>query len=390
MRSVLSLVVVLASLSLSVVQAAVIVPSPPQLVAGGYLLIDATTGDVLVDFNANQRLPPASLTKIMTSYIAAKELEKGTITRDDEVHVSVKAWRTGGSRMFIQEGSKVLLDDILRGVIIQSGNDASIALAEHIAGSEDAFVDVMNQYAALLGMNDTHYMNATGLPDENHYTTANDLSILANALISEFPEHYKMYSEREFTYNDIRQFNRNRLLGRDSSVDGMKTGHTEAAGYCLVASAKRDGMRLISVVMGASSEESRAAESQKLLTYGFRYFETASLYDADDSLKQVRVWGGQHGSVKLGLQEDLVMTLPRGSRDDLTAEIVVTGEVHAPIDEGEPLGQMRVMLSNSETLTFPLVALNGVQEAGFIVGLWDAIMLFFLKLFGGDPLAYES
>ncbi len=389
MRKLMPVVMLLLSFASTAVVAAVIVPSPPQLAAEGYLLIDATTGHVLVEHNASQRLPPASLTKIMTSYIAAKELEKGTITHDDEVHVSVKAWRTGGSRMFIQEGTKVRLEDILRGMIIQSGNDASVAMAEHIAGSEEAFADVMNQYAELLGMKDTHYMNATGLPNENHYTTARDLSRLATALINEFPTHYKMYSEREFTYNDIRQFNRNRLLSRDSSVDGMKTGHTEAAGYCLVSSAKRDGMRLIAVVMGANSEESRASESQKLLTYGFRYFETASLYAADETLKQVRVWGGQHGSIQLGLEEDLVMTLPRGARDSLAAEISIMGEVHAPVGEGDALGELLVTLPDGEQMAIPLVALNAVMESGFFAGLWDAISLFFLKLTGGDPLAYE-
>ncbi len=383
----LSFIFVSLVMSVHALAAPVIIPSPPQLAAEGYLLIDAATGEALVEFNAEQRLPPASLTKIMTSYVAAKELERGSISLDDEVSVSIKAWRMEGSRMFIQEGTKVRLEDILRGMIIQSGNDASVALAEHIAGSEDAFADIMNQYAASLGMENTNYMNATGLPDDNHYTTASDVAKLTVAMIRDHPSHYKMYSEKTFTYANIRQPNRNKLLMRDSSVDGVKTGHTEAAGYCLVASAVRNDMRLISVVMGASSEEARAAESQKLLTYGFRYFETARLYAADETLKQVRVWGGKHQSVQVGIEEDLILTIPRGGREDLKAEIALDAEVHAPIEKGDVLGKLQVQLPSGEPMMIPVVALNGVQESGFFASLWDSIALFFLKLFGGDPLA---
>ena len=365
-----------------------ITPLPPQLAAEGYLLIDAATGAAMVEFNAEQRLPPASLTKIMTSYVAAKAIESGTVSMDDEVNVSVKAWRMGGSRMFIREGTRVRLEDILRGIIIQSGNDASVALAEHIAGSEGAFVDVMNRYAVQLGMENTNFVNATGWPDDNHYTTARDLARLTVALINEYPAHYRMYSEKSFTYADIRQPNRNQLLMRDSSVDGVKTGHTEAAGYCLVASAVRDRMRLISVVMGASSQEVRASESQKLLTYGFRYFETARLYSSDESLRQVRVWGGRHQSVNLGIEEDLMVTISRGGRENLKAEISLDAEVHAPLARGDRLGELQVSFPDGETMTIPLVAMNGVRESGFFASLWDAIALFFLKLFGGDPLAF--
>ena len=365
-----------------------ITPLPPQLAAEGYLLIDAATGAAMVEFNAEQRLPPASLTKIMTSYVAAKAIESGTVSMDDEVNVSVKAWRMGGSRMFIREGTRVRLEDILRGIIIQSGNDASVALAEHIAGSEGAFVDVMNRYAVQLGMENTRFVNATGWPDDNHYTTARDLARLTVALINEYPAHYRMYSEKSFTYADIRQPNRNQLLMRDSSVDGVKTGHTEAAGYCLVASAVRDRMRLISVVMGASSQEVRASESQKLLTYGFRYFETARLYSSDESLRQVRVWGGRHQSVNLGIEEDLMVTISRGGRENLKAEISLDAEVHAPLARGDRLGELQVSFPDGETMTIPLVAMNGVRESGFFASLWDAIALFFLKLFGGDPLAF--
>ena len=371
------------------VQAApAIIPAPPQLAAEGYLLIDATTGASLVEFNAGQRLPPASLTKIMTSYVAAKEIERGTITLDDQVAVSIKAWRMEGSRMFIQEGTKVRLEDILRGIIVQSGNDASVALAEHVAGSEDAFAELMNQYAQQLGMTDTNFVNSTGLPDENHYTTANDLSRLSVALINQFPEHYKIYSEKYFTYSEIRQPNRNKLLMRDSTVDGVKTGHTDAAGYCLVASAVRGDMRLLSVVMGASSEESRAAESQKLLTYGFRYFETAHLYRADEALRQVRVWGGRHSTVKLGLIVDVMMTIPKGVRGELQAETKIKNEIHAPIEKGDELGSLIVSVPDKEDISVPLTALNGVREAGVFARMWDSILLILVSISGGDPLEY--
>lgn len=371
-----------------------IIPAPPQLAASGYLLIDARTGKALVEQNAEQRLPPASLTKIMTSYVAAKELALGTISLEDEVDISVEAWRTEGSRMFVREGTKVRLEDLIRGIVIQSGNDASVAVAEHIAGSEAAFADVMNQYAVQLGMVGTNFANSTGLPDDSHYTTAHDLALLTTALINEFPEHYAIYKERSFTYGapgeqPKRQANRNKLLFRDSTVDGVKTGHTKAAGYCLVASAVRDDMRLISVVMGATSEESRARESQKLLTYGFRYFETARLYGAEEVLKQVRVWGGQHGSIRMGLAEDLLLTIPRGSRQNLQATLSFIDEVHAPVAQGDQLGTLTVTLPEGREISLPLKALNPVKEAGFFVGLWDSIQLFFLKLFGGDPLAYK-
>jgi len=371
-----------------------IIPAPPQLAASGYLLIDARTGKALVEQNAEQRLPPASLTKIMTSYVAAKELALGTISLEDEVDISVEAWRTEGSRMFVREGTKVRLEDLIRGIVIQSGNDASVAVAEHIAGSEAAFADVMNQYAVQLGMVGTNFANSTGLPDDSHYTTAHDLALLTTALINEFPEHYAIYKERSFTYGapgeqPKRQANRNKLLFRDSTVDGVKTGHTKAAGYCLVASAVRDDMRLISVVMGATSEESRARESQKLLTYGFRYFETAQLYGAEEVLKQVRVWGGQHGSIRMGLAEDLLLTIPRGSRQNLQATLSFIDEVHAPVAQGDQLGTLTVTLPEGREISLPLKALNPVKEAGFFVGLWDSIQLFFLKIFGGDPLAYK-
>lgn len=371
----------------SVALAQSITPAAPQLAAEGYLLIDADTGHVLVEYNSEQRLPPASLTKIMTSYIISAELQQGTVELDDEVEISVKAWRTEGSRMFVREGTKVSVRDLKRGIIIQSGNDASVAMAERIAGSEDAFADLMNQHAARLGMNNTNFMNATGLPDENHYTTAADLARLTTALIRDFPEDYKIYSEKYFTYNDIRQPNRNSLLWRDKTVDGVKTGHTEAAGYCLVASAKRDDMRLISVVMGTSSEESRAIESQKLLTYGFRYFETVRLYDVGEILKTVRVWGGDASSVDLGVAENIIITVPQGSRKNLEATMDLQKVVHAPLAAGDSFGTLKIMNGDVLVKEVPLIANSAVEEGGFFKRLWDGISLFFAKLFSGDTLA---
>ncbi|MBQ75598.1 MAG: serine-type D-Ala-D-Ala carboxypeptidase [Gammaproteobacteria bacterium] len=363
-----------------------IIPAPPQLAAQGYLLIDAATGTVLVEHNSKQRLPPASLTKIMTSFVAASEIERGTASLKDSVNVSVKAWRMEGSRMFIQESTRVLVQDLLRGIVVQSGNDASVALAEHLAGSEEAFVNIMNQQASRLGMVDTNFANSTGLPDENHYTTASDLARLTVALIEKYPEHYKLYSEKYFTYNNIRQPNRNSLLWRDNTVDGVKTGHTDAAGYCLIASAVRDGMRLVSVVMGTQSEEARSTESQKLMTYGFRYFETVSLYSGNETLKKVRVWGGSHSSINVGLVNDVVVTIGRGARDSLAAHMDITNEIYAPLSEGQELGILSVKMNEEVLLSPKLVALNAVEQAGFFSRAWDEIELFFLKLFDGDPL----
>ena len=289
--------------------------------------------------------------------------------------------------MFIREGTEVSVSDLLRGIIIQSGNDASVAMAEYIAGDEDAFAGLMNQTAQALGMANTHFMNATGLPDEMHYTTAEDLAKLTQSLIARFPQHYKIYSEKYFSYNDIRQANRNALLWRDDTVDGVKTGHTQAAGYCLVASAEKDDTRLISVVMGTRDEQARAAESQKLLNYGFRYFETVNLYQAGASLKRVRVWSGLHETLEVGLDEAVVLTVPRGAREQLKAEIELLPVIEAPVTQGQSLGTLVLSLDDEVLIERPVVALNAVQEAGFFASLLDDIQLMFLDLSGGDPLA---
>ncbi|GLQ32451.1 D-alanyl-D-alanine carboxypeptidase family protein [Litoribrevibacter albus] len=368
----------LSSLSL----AATLIPASPQLAASAYILLDANSGKVLVENNPDERVPPASLTKMMTSYIAVEEIQRGNISLDDEVLVSEKAWRMPGSRMFIEVGKKVKVEDLLRGIIIQSGNDASVAMAEHVAGSEAGFADLMNQYVSELGMSNTHFMNATGLPHEEHYASARDLAILAEHTIVDHPDFYGIYSEKVFKYNGIEQPNRNRLLWRDSTVDGLKTGHTNEAGYCLVASAEKDGMRLISVVLGTRSEEARARETQKLLNYGFRYFETLSLYEAGAELTRNRIWKGVQDQVSLGIIDDIVITVPRGSRKEVKANLEVDTIIEAPIQQGQELGLLKIDLNGETLVEKPLVALKPVEEAGFFARLWDAIKLFFIGLFG--------
>lgn len=362
------------------VQAAKITPAPPQVAARAYIVIDADTGKVIMANREEERFPPASLTKMMTSYILESELTKGNVSKTDLVPISVKAWRAPGSRMFIQEGTQVLLSDLMKGIVIQSGNDASVAVAEYIAGSESAFADMMNQHAVLLGMNNSHFMNATGLPAEEHYSSAKDLALLAQAIIQNYPEHYGVYSEKYFTYNKIRQPNRNKLLWRDDSVDGLKTGHTEAAGYCLVASAKRDGMRLITVVMGTSSEEARAQESQKLLAYAFRYFRTHKLYDAGQVLETTRVWAGQQDQLNVGLIKDMAITIPRGESEQLQAVLDLDKVIKAPIQKGQSFGTLKVMLEGKLVAEAPVVALESINEAGLLQRIWDAIALFFYNL----------
>lgn len=368
-------------LVLPALASASLVPKAPQINASSYVLMDGKSGQVIVNHNAHESLPPASLTKLMTSYIVAEQLDQGNIALDDRVPISVKAWKMGGSRMFIREGTSVELEKLLRGMIVQSGNDATVALAEYVAGSEDAFADLMNQYARQLGMTDSHFVNATGWPAEDHYTSAHDMAILARAIIRDHPDHYSYYAEKSYTYNDIKQSNRNLLLWRDPSVDGLKTGHTEAAGYCLVSSAKKDGMRLVSVVMGTDSEEARARESLKLLTYGFRFYETYEAYAAGETLTTEPLWMGERDQLALGLTEPLVLTIPRDSHDKLKAEMTVEPKIHAPVSKGQEYGTVSIRLQGETLLERPLVALEDVEEAGFFSRLWDHIVLFFRGLF---------
>jgi D-alanyl-D-alanine carboxypeptidase (penicillin-binding protein 5/6) len=353
------------------------VPAPPQVAASGHLLVDFDSGLALSQENADKRLEPASLTKIMTTYAVFRELRAGNLSEDDMVLVSERAWKTGGSRMFIEVGKQVSVDDLIHGMIIQSGNDACVALAEHIAGSEEAFAELMNKHAARLGMTDTHFINATGLPDKDHYTTPADIIKVTKATIQEFPELYTLYAKKEFTFNNIRQHNRNKLLWRDESVDGVKTGHTEAAGYCLVSSAKRADMRLFAVVMGTTSEESRAKESLSLLNYGFRFYETHKLYSAGDSIRNSRVWKGASESVQLGLQEDLAITVPRGRYDELDATTRINQLIEAPVSMGQALGRIIITLDGEELVSVPLVALHEIEESGFIGSMVDSVLMLF-------------
>lgn len=369
-----------------VVSAESAIPAPPQLAAKSYVLMDAASGKVLVENNGDQRLPPASLTKLMTAYIATLEIRKGQIGEEDMVTVSEHAWRTGGaasggSTMFLPINSQVKVDDLLHGIIIQSGNDASIALAEYIAGSEDAFADMMNETAERLGMKNSHFMNATGLPDPDHYSSAHDMAILARAIINEDKQHYAIYSQKEFHWNNIKQGNRNLLLWRDSTVDGLKTGHTNEAGYCLVASAVRDGARMITAVFGTDSEKTRAAETQKLLTYGFRFFETQTFYKKGEELTQATVWKGTARQVKAGLAEDLSMTLPKGQIKQLQAVMVLDPQLVAPLKQGDVIGKVEVKLADEVVHSANLIALEEVEEGGFFRRLWDSIRLFFYGLF---------
>ncbi|MCP1650974.1 D-alanyl-D-alanine carboxypeptidase [Pseudomonas sp. GD04087] len=361
--------------------AAEVVPAAPQLAAKAWVLMDGASGNILVENAGDERLPPASLTKLMTAYIATKEIEGGRIAESDLVTVSEHAWRTGGSRMFIKVGSQVSVSDLLHGIIIQSGNDASVALAEHIAGSEDAFADMMNTTAQKLGMSNSHFMDATGLPNPDHYSSAKDMAVLARAIIYGEPTHYAIYAQKEFFWNNIKQPNRNLLLWRDKTVDGLKTGHTDEAGYCLVASAVRDGQRMIAVVFGTNSEQARAAETQKLLTYGFRFFETQTFYKKGAELTKAMVWKGSDHEVKAGLSDDLTMTVPRGQLKQLQANMVVEPNLVAPIQQGQVIGKVEVKLGDKVVRTSDLVALNAVEEGGFFRRIWDSLRMFFYGLF---------
>lgn len=362
---------------LSTVAQADLIPAPPTVNAKSFLLMDYHSGNVLTQSNMNERIEPASLTKMMTSYVVMHELKSGVIIEDDQVLISEKAWRMGGSRMFVEVNKRVPLKDLLLGMIVQSGNDATVALAEHTAGSEDSFVTLMNKYAEQLGMKDTHFANSTGWPNPEHYTTAADLAILSRALIKDFPEHYDLYKIKKYTYNNIPQFNRNRLLWLDERVDGVKTGHTESAGFCLVSSAVQDEMRLIAVVVGTSSENARESESRKLLNYGFRFFETFKLNAALDPLTDMRVWKGDKDKVSLGLANNLYVTTPRGKRNKITAQMTVDSTIVAPIVKGHEYGHVAVKLGEDVIAERPLIALEDVAEGGFWRRTIDNIKLLF-------------
>lgn len=353
-----------------------IIPAAPTIGAKSYLLVDYLSDAVLAEHNSNLPVEPASLTKMMTVYVIDHALHEGKIKLTDPVHISSKAWKAQGSRMFLQVDTDVSVQDLLLGIIIQSGNDASIAIAEHIAGSESAFAEIMNYYAKQLGMNNTYFVNVTGLPDPNHVTTARDMSILAKALIRDFPETYKMYSQKEFIYQNIKQTNRNRLLWRNDLVDGIKTGHTDNAGYCLVASgAKKDGMRLIAVVMGSKTDASRIDDTNTLLTYGFRFFETRKLYSAGAPIKQSRIWMGAEKEITLGLKDDFYVTVGQGQYDKLKAMVTVENIIKAPAAQDAVFGSLQVHLNDKLIAERAIVALTPVAKGGFLSRLYDRMAL---------------
>ena len=352
-------------------------PTLPPIAAKAYLLADYNSGQLLVAHNPHQRVEPASLTKLMTAYVTFAALKQKTITADQLVVASRRAWKSEGSRMFIEPNKPVTVNELLRGVIVQSGNDACIALAEAVAGSEEVFAQMMNREAQRLGMKNTNFVNSTGLPHPQHYTTAYDLSLLAAALIRDFPEYYPLYSIKEYRYNNITQSNRNRLLWVDPTVDGMKTGYTENAGYCLISSAHRGPRRLVSVVLGTSSESARASESQKLLNYGFQFFDTVRLYEKNQAVSTLKVWKGSSNEIKAGFPYDLYVSVPKGAADKLRATVATQQPLLAPIGEGKRIGTLRLELDGKPYGEFPVVALEEVPIAGIFGRGWDSLRLLF-------------
>jgi D-alanyl-D-alanine carboxypeptidase (penicillin-binding protein 5/6) len=362
------------SLFCALVQAAP--PQAPSIVGRSWMLGDLSSGQVLVAQKAEERVEPASLTKLMTAYVVFQALRDKKLSLDQQVNVSERAWRSPGSRMFIQPRRPVSADELIRGMVVQSGNDACIALAEAVAGNEEVFVQMMNREAARIGMKATKFTNSTGLPNPQHYSTAQDLYLLATALIRDFPKEYaQYYSQKEFRYNNITQPNRNRLLWLDPSVDGVKTGHTEAAGYCLIASSNRGGRRLVSVLLGSTSESTRAQESQKLLNWGFQFFDSVKLHPANQSVKAIEVWKGADNEVKAGFKNDIIITVPKGEADNLKAELLTQQPLVAPVAQGQRVGTLRVSHEGKPIGEYPLVALEGVAVAGIFGRAWDTLRL---------------
>ena len=351
------------------------IPDPPSLSTSNYILIDSTTSRILAQKNADERIEPASITKIMTGYVVSDQVHQGFIDLNDEVFVSENCWRKGGSRMFIEEGSAVILLDLIKGMVIQSGNDASCAIAEHVAGSEENFVDLMMRYAEKMGLSNTNFVNPTGWPDENHYSSARDIAQISAALIRDFPDHYSIYKEKWFTYNDIKQRNRNALLWQDDSIDGLKTGHTETAGYCLVSSGKRDDTRLISVTLKSNSEKSRLTDTRRLLDYGFRYFRTKKLVSKGQKVKEEQVWGGEKESVLIAPSKDFYLTLPLRDFKKLEPLIMLNDYLQAPLSEGQVVGKMLFKLGEEDVGSIDLITLEEIKGQGIFRKAWSNIKL---------------
>jgi D-alanyl-D-alanine carboxypeptidase (penicillin-binding protein 5/6) len=353
-------------------------PAAPKLSASSYILEDFQTGTVLAESNADEKVAPASITKLMSLYVVFHALKGGDIHLDDKVTISEKAWRMGGSRMFIEVGSKVSVNHLIKGVVVDSGNDAVVALAEYVGGNEDGFVNMMNTYAQRLGMDHSHFIDASGLPHSDHYMTARDIATLDRAIIRDFPKYYhKYFADKDFTWSKIHQTNRNLLLWRDPSVDGLKTGHTEAAGYCLTTSAKRGDMRLVAVVMGTKSENARADENEALLNYGFHFFKGRVLYKAGSKLTSAKVWKGKADQVSIGVQSDLYVVVPKGSANKLDASMKLPKTIIAPVDTRQPIGKVEVKLDGKPVATAPLYALKPIAKGGLWTRMVDSIILMF-------------
>jgi D-alanyl-D-alanine carboxypeptidase (penicillin-binding protein 5/6) len=362
----------------------VVQPSPPHLSSKAYMLIDVDSGKILAEKNATKRLPPASLTKMMTLYVVSYALKTGQIKLSDQVRISENAWKTGGSKMFIREGEMVTVENLIKGIIVDSGNDACVAMAEYLAGNEKNFTALMNQQAQSLGMKSSHFTDSTGLPNKQHYSTAKDLAVLGRALVRDFPEFYKWYKQKWFTYNKIKQPNRNRLLWRSPYVDGIKTGHTGEAGYCLVSSAKKNDMRLLTVVLNAPSDSTRADGSQRLITYGFRFFETYKLYDDKQKITDVRIWKGEKKQIELGLNGPLYITIPTGQYTNLKISTVLPDAVEAPIQKGQKIGEVLIKLNGKILRQKPLLALSSTEKGGVIARFGDSVNMSFHKWFGNS------
>ena len=360
------------------------VPNPPDLNLKSYILIDPDTNKVIAESNSDGKIEPASMTKVMTAYVVADQIKNNLISLDDKVLVSEKAWKMGGSKMFIEVGKKVTVQDLLKGIMIQSGNDASVAIAEYVGGSEDGFVDLMNTYAASIGMKNTNFENSTGLPSEDHLTTSSDLALLTSEFITNFPEIYLLFKEKEFEYGGIsgNKYNRNKLLWRDETSDGVKTGHTSSAGYCLIGSAKRANMRLITVVAGSESANNSFSDTQRLLEYGFRFYATQKYFDANKEYTTVKVWGGKIDNLSLGVEEDISITLPRTNFKGIKVNYNAKNNIQAPITKGQKLGTLELISNEEIVLTADLVALNDVDAKGFFGRLWSRFVLWIMSLFG--------
>ena len=370
-------------LSISIfVEAQSFMPDPPELSAKSYILIEPNTNTVIAEFNSMKEIEPASMTKIMTAYVAADFISEGLFTLDDQVKISKKAWKMKGSRMFVEESKKVSVLDLMKGIAIQSGNDASVAISEFFADSESQFASIMNDYAEELGMTSTFFLNSSGLPEEGHVSSARDLAILTSSFIKKFPNEYALFKEKEFTFNNIRQLNRNKLLWQDDSADGVKTGHTETAGFCLVGSAKKGDMRLITVVAGANSENSRFLSTRKLLNYGFRYYSTQKMLYAKKEYQTIKVWGGEEKELGVGVLQDISITLPRTSFKNVKTVYKVNNNIQAPIQMGQKVGTLEIISNDKVVMAAELVALKDIKAKGFFGRMWSKFVLWIFSLFG--------